>query len=376
MKKSLNFLACMVLFFSCQHDQNGLQLNKDQTEGNLFRQQCYTDIRFEQQIQKNPSLRRTIDLIEQKIDLTTTQSGLKMTQTQYTIPIVVNVLYHKESENMTMDQIKDQIEVLNNDFNALNDDFDQVPEYFAALKAKVGIRFVLDKVVRKYSNKVKWPRDDRMKYEYNGGIDPTSPESKLNIWVCKIDGYSGFAQFPGEDVRTDGVVVNSTNFGIHHPVFAKYNKGRTLTHEVGHWLGLRHLWGMWGCESDLVEDTPLQDGPNMGSPIFPHYSECDDESIELTMNYMDYTLGSHRCMFTKGQKKRMLAHLINNGPRSKYLIDSVSPNDSQVEDNQPDITADPVVEDSPVDNQPEEDQNDTSTSGGWLDDFIDGLFGF
>jgi hypothetical protein len=158
-----------------------------------------------------------------------------------------------------------------------------------------------------------------MKKTKRGGLDPTSPTTKLNIWVCTIGGgILGYAQFPGGSSATDGVVVDSRYFGTTGTATAPFHKGRTATHEVGHWMNLRHIWGDTTCGTDYVNDTPTHNTANYGIPSFPHYSTCSGNPIEMTMNYMDYTDDAGMYMFSNDQKSRMLAVFSVGGPRNSF----------------------------------------------------------
>jgi hypothetical protein len=99
---------------------------------------------------------------------------------------------------------------------------------------------------------------------------------------------------------------------------APFNKGRTATHEVGHWLNLRHIWGDATCGSDLVGDTPTHNTANYGCPSAGHLSTCSGTPVEMTMNYMDYTDDACMYMFSIGQKSRMLAVFAAGGPRNSF----------------------------------------------------------
>jgi hypothetical protein len=158
-----------------------------------------------------------------------------------------------------------------------------------------------------------------MKRSTKGGINPTSPTTKLNIWVCTLaNGILGYAQFPGGSSATDGVVILNTAFGRTGTVRAPFNKGRTATHEVGHWLNLRHIWGDATCGSDLVNDTPTHNTANYGCPASGHRSTCSGTPVEMTMNYMDYTDDACMYMFSLGQKSRMLATFASGSPRNTF----------------------------------------------------------
>jgi hypothetical protein len=237
------------------------------------------------------------------------------------IPVVVNVLYRTATENISLAQIQSQINVLNADFNAANADYSQVPTLFSGVKANVGITFVLDQVIRKATTKTSWGTRDAMKKTKQGGINPTSPTTKLNFWVCTIGGgILGYAQFPGGSSATDGVVCDSKYVGVTSNSSSSYpyNLGRTATHEVGHWMNLRHIWGDATCGSDLVTDTPTHNTANYGVPTYPHYSTCTGTPVEMSMNYMDYTDDRGMYMFSLGQKARIDAIFISGGARFSF----------------------------------------------------------
>jgi hypothetical protein len=237
------------------------------------------------------------------------------------IPVVVNVLYRTAAENISDAQIQSQIDVLNNDYNATNPDFNSVPSEFAGVAANVGISFELVKIIRKATNKTSWGTRDVMKNAKRGGIDPTSPATTLNMWACTIGGgILGYAQFPGGSSATDGVVIDSNYFGVSGAASYPYNLGRTGSHEVGHWMNLRHIWGDASCGNDLVSDTPVHKTSNFGVPTYPYVSTCLPAHNEMTMNYMDYTDDRGMYMFTNGQKSRMSALFVSGGARSGFGI--------------------------------------------------------
>lgn len=236
------------------------------------------------------------------------------------IPVVVNVLYKTSAQNISDAQIASQIAVLNNDFKALNTDYNLTPAIFQSVRSgNFGIEFVLSSVVRKQTSKTSWSTNNAMKYASQGGINATTPTTKLNIWVCNMgNGILGYAQFPGGAAATDGVVIDDNAFGSVGTVSAPYNKGRTATHEVGHWLNLRHIWGDATCGNDFVGDTPQHNTANYSCPTYPHYSTCTGTPVEMTMNYMDYTNDACMYMFTQGQKTRAMAVFAVGGPRNSF----------------------------------------------------------
>jgi hypothetical protein len=228
------------------------------------------------------------------------------------------VLYNTPAQNVSLAQLQSQIDVLNKDFAGSNSDHNLTSTYNEVKAGDIGVKFVLDQVNRKETSKSVWQVNDVMKKSPNG-IPATSPTTKLNIWVVNLaNGYLGFAQFPGGNPATDGVVLDDNATGTIGAAEAPFDKGRTATHEVGHWLNLRHIWGDAKCGSDLVDDTPLHDSPNFGCPPAGHRSTCTDTPIEMTMNYMDYTDDACMYMFSVGQRSRMLATFVAGGPRNTF----------------------------------------------------------
>jgi hypothetical protein len=239
------------------------------------------------------------------------------------IPVVVNVLYRTATENISQSQIQSQIDVLNEDFDATNADLSKTPQIFQGVIGNVGIKFELSAVNRKQTSKRSWSTNDDMKRASKGGINPTDPTTKLNMWVINkmtSQGQTilGYAQFPGGSTATDGVVIGYNFFGRTGVLSAPFNKGRTATHEVGHWLNLRHIWGDATCGNDQVGDTPVHNTYNFGCPAAGHKSTCSGTPVEMTMNYMDYTDDGCMYMFTNGQKARSLAIFGADGPRAAF----------------------------------------------------------
>lgn len=316
MKKICLSLATMLVLFSCQKE--------DDTNSNpkTSKRICASPEVLERQIKENPELAVKMAQIEaftENAVLNTNQNRLVNGKIQ--IPVVVNVLYRTTAENISLALIQSQIDVLNKDFNALNSDYNSVPTLFAGLKTNVGISFVLDQVIRKATTKTSWGTRDAMKKTSSGGLAPISPTTKLNLWSCTIGGgILGYAQFPGGASATDGVVIDPLYIGVTSNSSSSYpyNLGRTATHEVGHWLNLRHIWGDATCGSDLVSDTPSHNTANYGVPTYPHYSTCTGTPVEMTMNYMDYTDDRGMYMFSTSQKNRINAIFLTGGARVSF----------------------------------------------------------
>jgi Pregnancy-associated plasma protein-A len=235
-----------------------------------------------------------------------------------TIPVVVHVVYGTDAENISDDQIKSQLDVLNKDYRAKNADLSRVPAPFKERIGDAHIEFVLATedpkgnptagITRTKTRRGAFRTDDAVKSSATGGIDPWDTKRFLNIWVCSLaDGLLNYAQFPDEREKTDGVVVNTQAFGTTGTAKDPFNRGRSTTHVVGHYLGLRHIWGDTpDCMgSDLVADTPNQKGPNFGKPTFPHVTCNNGPNGDMFMNFMDYVDDDAMYMFTRGQVVKM-----------------------------------------------------------------------
>ncbi|HNF70192.1 MAG TPA: M43 family zinc metalloprotease [Chitinophagales bacterium] len=249
--------------------------------------------------------------------------GLRLDGEVYTIPVVVHIVYNNEVENIDDLRVYTQINILNEDFRRLNADTIDTPAPFQGVAADVELEFCLASIdpngdtttgiIRTYSDTTEWllTFSENVKYTEYGGDDAWPASSYLNIWVCDLQhGILGYAVGPGGAAEIDGIVVDYSNFGLSDIGSAPYNLGRTATHEIGHWLGLTHIWGDDGntCDGDDgIEDTPLQLGPTYGCPDFPLTDACSpDYPGIMFMNYMDYTDDACMNMFTMGQKAKML----------------------------------------------------------------------
>lgn len=234
----------------------------------------------------------------------------------YVIPVVFHVIHNNGPENISDLQILDAMRVLNNDFNKLNTDWPSVKPEFLDRVADVGFEFRLAQkdpqgnctngITRTQStltysgdqamkNLIQWPRN---RY--------------LNVWVsASANGAAGYTYTPGSvnnSSALDGIVLLSNytgSIGTSTPYTS-----RTLTHEVGHWINLRHTWGGTnepGLASNCNTDDNVADTPNTIGWQTCNLSGVTCGSLDNVENYMDYSYCSK--MFTEGQKARMIAAL-------------------------------------------------------------------
>jgi hypothetical protein len=294
-------------------------------------EQCATVSYNKAREQKNPALfeqRKKINELVRKI-LNEKNNG--PVRGGITIPVVVHVLYRTNIENISDAQIQSQIDVLNEDFGRTNADTTMTPAIWQSVAANTGIQFCLasrkpngdwtNGIERRQTTNFDWQPDDAMKFYTTGGLDAWDPTSYLNIWVCNlVSPFLGYTTLPTAQVDSfyDGTVILSRAFGRIAFVSPPFDRGRTTTHEIGHWLGLQHIWGDDGGSclgTDSVMDTPNQADATQGCPTFPVYDACSFPSCEAThdpgnpcssygimfMNYMDYTYDACMNMFTNGQ---------------------------------------------------------------------------
>lgn len=246
------------------------------------------------------------------------------------IPIVVHVLYSNANENISNAQILSQIQVLNDDFRRQNSDADNAWSQAADTEIEFCLATVdpngnaTNGITRKSTTRTTWGTNDDMKKASLGGVNPWDTSQYLNMWICNIGGgILGYAQFPGGSAATDGVVMGPQYFGSSDGgsgfyLSAPFDKGRTTTHEVGHFFNLRHIWGDSNCGNDFVSDTPTHQTSNGGCPI----GKTSCSSTDMVQNYMDYTNDTCMNLFTVGQKNRMRAVLVSGGARNSLANSS------------------------------------------------------
>ena len=282
--------------------------------------QCGSMEYLEQQIQQNPERSKDLNKIEKHLRQF---DGQATEREVVTIPVVFHVVYRTATENISDAQIQTQLDVLNEDFRRLNSD--ATSDWSQAADSE--IEFCLATVdpngnattgITRTSTSVNgFGTNDAVKFDAQGGKDAWPRDDYLNFWVCNIGGgILGYAQFPGGPAATDGVVNGYQYTGTIGTATAPFDLGRTATHEVGHWLNLRHIWGDGGCGvDDFVSDTPESDAPNYGCAS--GHTSCG--SADMVENYMDYSDDGCMNLFTEGQKTRMQALFGPGGSRVALL---------------------------------------------------------
>jgi hypothetical protein len=325
MKKTTTLLAIICLCISA------ITLNAQQAY-----HRCSSMEYLHDQLQQDPNLATRMQQIEQQVQNYIANNPNQGSRSIVTIPVVVHVVYNTAAQNISDALILAQINQLNLDYARLNSDAASTPAPFASVAANTNVQFCLAQrsptgtattgIVRKSTTVTSFSTNNAVKKSSTGGDDAWPAASYLNLWSCNLGGgLLGYAQFPGGNAATDGVVVLYSSVGsMAVPGTATpYNFGRTATHEVGHWLNLYHIWGDDGtaCSgTDNVGDTPNQSSENYGCPAYPHTDACSASSPGVMfMNYMDYTDDGCMNTFTQGQAARMNALFATGGARASIL---------------------------------------------------------
>ncbi|MBK7870627.1 MAG: T9SS type A sorting domain-containing protein [Saprospiraceae bacterium] len=301
-------------------------------------QHCATDEFFQKRIINNPNL-----IIENaEIERFTQQWIFNITnsltaRSVITIPVVVHIVWKETEENISDEQIRSQMDVLNRDFRAMNSEIPTVPAIFKSTVADVEIEFCLasrdpqgnatNGITRTKTNISQIGTEfinakRAICFTDLGGHDAWDTEKYLNIWVGKSHPiFIGEAEFPGmAEPGEDGIRMDPAYFGTTGTVSEPFHLGRTLTHEIGHYLNLLHPWGISLNDPDCSSDDEVSDTPRQSSTFrgeCPPHPQVFCGTASMFMNFMNYTDDACLAMFSKGQKMRMLATL--NGIRSGLL---------------------------------------------------------
>ncbi len=301
---------------------------------------CGTNSKTQQLIDADPAFgihhQEVMDFIQNPDNPQTLFRNPNAPNVVVTIPVVFHVLYKNAAQNISEAQILSQLAILNKDFRKLNTDFNSVvPSVFQGLGADAEIQFckatktpagVASTGITRKSVTTSFIFEDN--YYLTAGQPAWNPTKYLNIWIGRFSDPTllGFAYLPSNaGAANDGLCIGDEYFGNVGTATAPFNKGRTGTHEIGHYFGLEHPWGNDGsacgtaANSDGVADTPATDNPYNGCPAFPNNANSCTTTANgsMFMNYMDYVNDACMAFFTTGQKTIFQNTLA--GPRLSLL---------------------------------------------------------
>lgn len=291
---------------------------------------CGTPLAIKQAIQRNPALlkkyQRILRLSAPSIQDKSNARGMPIA----VIPVVVHVVLPNPNV-VTNAQVFSQIQVLNEDYGLLNADTTDIPNIWQPLAGDMKIKFCLaqrrpDGAPANGIDRVSTSQQSfginfaaaAVKHAATGGADAWNTDDYLNIWVCNLAGDNlGVGTPPGIYPKDEqGVVIQYNAFGTTGNLLPAFDKGRSCTHEIGHFFNLMHLWGNGdgSCSpGDYVGDTPPQSEPVYGTETFPYLQDPCSSNFPGIMidNFMGYTDDAIMDMFTKGQVARAQTALFN-----------------------------------------------------------------
>ena len=268
---------------------------------------------------------------------------IKSKKASRVIPVVFHVIHAYGDENISKAQIEDQMRVINEDFQRKNADASNTRDFFKSRAANFDIEFKLARIapdgsytegITRTYDPVNMIEDyEDRDNEAKSAVPAWDRNKYLNIWVVKEIKSSGtgtilgYAQFPGNQASTDGIVMIHDRVGtIGTASSSSSGKGRTLTHEIGHWLGLFHPF-QGGCfgNGDRVDDTPPVLEASYGCTSGQNPNTCNSDfpdEIDMVENYMDYANGSCMNAFTNGQLARVNGFLASTSYRARNIAAS------------------------------------------------------
>ena len=331
---------------------------------------CYTDEYVNYLETKHPGIKSNIDyLYEQAKNQSPLNKSVSASgDTIFRIPVVFHVVYNASEENISDALLHSQIAVLNADYQRLNADTSNTRAIFKDRAAAIHFEFFLATIdplgqpttgiTRTNTTKTSFSNGffpslddlDEVKKTNTDGKDAWNTDEYLNIWVCNTGGaLLGYAYPPllapnwnsnqmQNDANLWGVVISHEVIGFNNPMatgqLSIANKGRTAVHEIGHFLGLRHIWGDAGnifgtADCDITKDDGIDDTPHMGNNSqitgcnFTKNSctngEVPDEP-DMVENYMDYSTETCQNMFTKGQRNILENMIVIGRPQLAQII--------------------------------------------------------
>jgi hypothetical protein len=242
-------------------------------------------------------------------------------QSPDTVRVIFHIVWKTAPQNIPDSVLQDQLDVLNEDLNAQNADLWKVPPAWVPIIGDLNVRFEFAQidpsgnpttgVERFQTATTSWTTNDNVKYSAMGGMNAWPDTSYLNIWVCNLSGgLMSYAQEPGGNSATDGIVLHYQATGRGAYCMSPFNLGRNGTHSVGHWLGLRHFGPSVACaDIDNIPDTPPFDAATIYGGFNPFQVVTDNCNPTapgvMWMNYMTYVDDSSMYFFTQAQTDTM-----------------------------------------------------------------------
>ena len=335
---------------------------------------CAYDFATEMMEKKYPGYKEAVTKTIQKAKAKGLES--RNSNMVYKVPVVIHIVWKEAEENLTDELIASQMEVLNEDYRRLNPNANETRAIFEDVVGDPMIEFELVETVRTQTGNefsldfLTGALPDNVKSSSSGGSDAWDTESYLNIWICKIQpiqigglnlgqllGYAyppaGLDNWPegvnAPSPELEGVVLDYRTIGRDSPFTIDPGlgmeiqlHGRAATHEVGHYLGLLHIWGIqedpFGVDDTCDSDDGMDDTPNAGSQSA---FDCDhtrntcnsgtDDMLDMVENFMDYSNEACQNSFTNDQIATMRGVL--EGPRCALvgLCDPTSTTDTNLD---------------------------------------------
>jgi len=331
--------ACLLLQYSFAQDSGG-------------KRRCSTMEVLNRKM-KDPAFKAEFEANRQRMYKSSVLNAAKTAAINDTIPVVVHIIM-ASPETVTDATCQSQIDVLNEDYQGKNADTTRIPAAFKPLFGRGNITFMLAKTspeglptsgIERRVNNITFTADNDYdaKHYASGGMDGWDTKRYFNMWVVKFtDGTLGISVFPGTpgDPYEHGYLCDYRSWGRGPSyLYSEYNKGRTASHEIGHFFNLYHIWGDDDDATNKClasdfdgpnaswDDTPNQAIETYDNPDLPGTGTVVTDACATTapgimyQNYMDYTNDIALVMFTKGQWKRM-EDAIQNSPDRNPLLTS------------------------------------------------------